>query len=98
MFQGSLATPARWGSVLLLATVTLTSYMLSMSTAAVAADLPPVVATVEGQAISADELTGALHGELTRLEIQRFQLLKDKLDAVISERIVSLEAAKRGVS
>jgi len=98
MFQGSSATPARWGSVLLLATVTLTSCLLSMLTAAVAADLPPVVATVNGQPISAEELTGALHGELTRLEVQRYQLMKDKLDAFISERILSLEAAKRGVS
>jgi protein-disulfide isomerase len=98
MVPRSSATLARWGSVLLLATVTLTGPKLSMPTAAVAADLPPVVATVQGQAISAEELTGALKGELTRLEIQRYQVLKDKLDALIAERILSLEAAKRGVS
>jgi len=69
-----------------------------MPTAAVAADIPPVVATVQGQTISAEELTGALKGELTRLEIQRYQVMKDKLDALIAERIVSLEATKRGVS
>jgi protein-disulfide isomerase len=98
MFQRLLATRAQWGSVLLLATITLTSCMISMPTAAVAADLPPVVATVQDQSISAEELTGALHGELMRLEIQRYQVLKDKLDELIAERILSLEAAQRGVS
>jgi len=98
MFQRSSATRARWGSVLLLATVMLTSRMLSRPTAAVAAEIPPVVATVQDQAISAEELTGALHGELMRLEIQRYQVLKEKLDELIAERILSLEAAQRGVA
>lgn len=98
MFQGVSALRARRGSVLLLAAITLTTCMLSTPTAAVAADLPPVVATVQGQAISAEELTSALQGELMRLEIQRYQVLKEKLDDLIAERIVSLEAAKRGVS
>jgi protein-disulfide isomerase len=33
-----------------------------------------------------------------RLEIQRYQVLKEKLDELIAERLLSLEAAKRGVS
>lgn len=98
MFQRVSAMRARWGSVLLLATITLTSRLLGTPTAAVAAELPAVVATVQGQAISAEELTSALHGELMRLEIQRYQVLKEKLDDLIAERIFSLEAAKRGMS
>lgn len=98
MFQRVSATRAWWGSVLLLALVTLTSRMLSMPTTAAAAELPSVVATVQGQAISAEELTSALKGELMRLEGQRYQVLKDKLDELINERLLSLEAAQRGVS
>src|SRR5215510_4210111 len=98
MCQRVLATPAQWGSVLLLATVTLVSCLISIPTLVIADEIPSVVATVQGQSISAEELTGALHGELMRLEIQRYQVLKDKLDDLIGERILSLEAAQRGVS
>jgi len=98
MLQRVSATRALRGSVLLLATITLTSSPLSAPTAALAAELPSIVATVQGQAISAEELTSALHGELMRLDIQRYQVLKEKLDALIAERLVSLEATRRGVS
>jgi len=98
MVQRVSATRARWGSLLLLAAVTLTSCLLAMPTAAVAAELPAVVATVQGQSISAEELTSALHGELLRLEMQRHQVLKEKLDELIAERILGLAAAQRGVS
>ena len=98
MFQRVSATRAQWGSVLFLATVTLTSCLISIPTVAVADEIPSVVATVQGQSISAEELTSALHGELMRLEIQRYQVLKEKLDELIAERILSLEAAQRGVA
>ena len=68
------------------------------ATRSAADDLPSVVATVQGQPISAEELTTVLHGELMRLEMQRYQVLKDKLDDLIADRILSLEAAQRGVS
>jgi protein-disulfide isomerase len=60
--------------------------------------VPEVVATVQGQPITAEELLGALKGELLRLEMQRYQLLKDKLDDVIAARLMALEAAQRGVT
>jgi len=97
MFQRVSATRAQWGSVLLLATVTLTSCLIFIPTKAAADEIPSVVATVQGQSISADELTSAVHGDLMRLEVQRYQILKDKLDELIAERILNLEAAKRGV-
>ena len=104
MFQCLSPTRARWGSVLRLVTVTLMSLITAMPIAAAAAeaaattDIPSVVATVEGQPISAEELTNALRSELMRLEIQRYQVLKEKLDDLIAERILSLEAAQRGVA
>jgi protein-disulfide isomerase len=63
-----------------------------------AAELPEVVATVQGQAISAEDLTSALRSELLRLEIERYQVMKRKLDELIADRLMQLEAAKRGVS
>jgi len=57
-----------------------------------------VVATVQGQPIASEDLTNALRGELLRLEIQRYQTLREKLDDLIANKIFSLEAAQRGVS
>jgi protein-disulfide isomerase len=98
MLQCVSTTRARWGSVLLLAAVTLSSLTIGMPAAATADEIPSVVATVQDQPISAEELTKALRGELMRLDIQRYQLLKDKLDDLIGDRILGLEAAQRGVS
>jgi protein-disulfide isomerase len=72
--------------------------MMSVPMLALAEELPPVVATVQGQPIATEDLTNALRGELMRLEIQRYQLMKDKLDELIADKIFSLEAAQRGVS
>ncbi|MGQ4809738.1 hypothetical protein NKDENANG_03165 [Candidatus Entotheonellaceae bacterium PAL068K] len=66
--------------------------------AATAAEIPAVVATVQDLAISAEDLTAALQGDLTRLEIERYQLLKRKLDEMIADRLIQLEASKRGKS
>ncbi|MGE3541936.1 MAG: thioredoxin domain-containing protein [Candidatus Tectimicrobiota bacterium] len=86
----------RW-SGLLLATVTVTSLLSALpGLAASSSELPEVVATVQGQPISAEELTNAVRGELLRLDQQRYQLLKDKLDDVVADKIFALEAAKRG--
>lgn len=102
MFQRVLATRVRRGSALCLVAATLTMATLtglwsSLPGATAVVDLPAVVATVQGQPIAAEELTAALQGELRRLEMQRYQVLKDKLDELIAERILSLEAAQRGV-
>jgi len=95
MFQRISETRARWGRVLMM--LTLTGLMTSMPTLAAADEMPSVVATVQGQPIAAEDLTNALRGELLRLEIQRYQTLKEKLDDLIADKLFSLEAAQRGV-
>lgn len=89
----------RW-SGLLLATLTLAGALIPSAgmTASTTTEVPEVVATVQGQPIAASDLTTAVKGELLRLETQRYQLLKDKLDDMVAEKILKLEAAKRGVS
>ena len=75
------------------------AWSVSFSPAAVtAAELPAVVATVQDVAISTEELTAALQGELMRLELERYKILKQKLDEMIADRLLQLEAAKRGVA
>ena len=72
--------------------------LMCIPTFVTAQELPSVVATVQGQPIAADDLTQALRGELLRLEMQRYQLFREKLDELIADKIFSLEAAQRGVS
>src|SRR5438132_14168837 len=96
MLQRVLETCAQWSSRL--AVVTLLGLMALIPTRLAAEELPSVVATVQGQPIAAEDLTHALRGELLRLEIQRYQTLREKLDDLIAHKIFSLEAAQRGVS
>lgn len=56
------------------------------------------LAEVEGQAISAEEVDKALGAQLQRLEEQIYNLRRQRLDALIADRLLSREAAKRGVS
>ena len=72
--------------------------LAGMVTGAAGADIPDVVATVEGKPIAATELTTALQGELLRLDMQRYQVMKDGLDNLIAERLMELEARKRQIA
>src|SRR4029450_8181414 len=96
MFQCRSATCAQWGRMLAIGT--LIGLMTLISIRLPAEELPPVVATVQGQPIASEDLTNALRGELLRLEIQRYQTLREKLDDLVANKIFSLEAAQRGVS
>src|SRR5688500_14620848 len=60
-----------------------------------ALDVPDVVATVQDQPIAAADLTAAVKGELLRLDMQRYKILKDGLDQLIAEQLTKLEAEKR---
>jgi len=95
MFQRVSKTRTPWCSML--AMMALLGVMC-IPTFAAAQELPSVVATVQGQPIAADDLTQALRGELLRLEMQRYQLFREKLDELIADKIFSLEATQRGVS
>src|ERR1041385_6182917 len=96
MFQRGLETCTQWSSVL--ATLVFTGLITLIPMRVAAEELPSVVATVQRQPIAAEDLTKALRGELLRLEIQRYQALREKLDDLIADKIFSLEAAQRGVS
>lgn len=96
MFQRVSETCAQWGSMLAIALLMGLVTLIPLRIAA--EELPAVVATVQGQPIAAEDLTKAVRGELLRLEIQRYQTLRDKLDDLIADKIFSLEAAQRGVS
>ena len=96
MFQRLSATCAQWSRMLAIGT--LIGLMTLTPMRVTAEDLPAVVATVQGQPIASEDLTNALRGELLRLEIQRYQTLREKLDDLIANKIFSLEAAQRGVS
>jgi protein-disulfide isomerase len=61
-------------------------------------NLPAVVATVQGQPITAEELLGGVRSDLMRLEMERYQVLKQKLDELIGTRLMQLEAKQRGIS
>jgi len=60
--------------------------------------MPEVVATIQDQPITAEELTEALRGELLKVDMQRYEILKNGLDALVGERLLELEAKKRGIS
>lgn len=63
-----------------------------------AAELPDTVATVQGQKISAEELTASLRGDLLQLEMQRYRTLKKGLDEMIAAKLIAIEAEKRQMS
>jgi protein-disulfide isomerase len=84
-------------STWLLAIAALVGVPLPSPTPAATAEMPATVATVQGQPISAEELTTAVQGDLLRLEMERYQVMKQKLDELIAVRLMHLEAAKRGI-
>jgi protein-disulfide isomerase len=55
------------------------------------------VATVDGQPITAAELDAALGTSLSKLEQELYDLKKERLDAMIAERLLQREAARRGI-
>jgi protein-disulfide isomerase len=57
-----------------------------------------VVAEVNGRAILASELEQRAAGRLTRLRQEEYELRRQALDEMISERVLAAEAQKRGVS
>ena len=58
-----------------------------------AADAP--LAVVDGVAIGSEEVEKSLAGQLSKLEEQIYNLKRQKLDALINEKLLEKEAAKR---
>jgi protein-disulfide isomerase len=56
------------------------------------------LATIDGQSITEDELLAQVEGALRPLRDQEYQIKKKALDSLITQRIVDMEAKKKGVS
>jgi len=58
----------------------------------------PPVATVDGQAITEDDLAPFVQGQLRPLRDQEYQIKKKALDNLISQKVLDAEAKKRGLT
>ena len=67
-------------------------------TPAPTADPRAVVAEVDGVPITAEELDRHAAGELQRLRDQEYELRKNALEELVTQRVIKKEAARRGVS
>src|SRR5438552_12466615 len=56
------------------------------------------LAEVDGVAITSEEVEKSLAGQLSKLEEQIYTLKRQKVEALINEKLLAKEAAKRGVS
>jgi protein-disulfide isomerase len=87
----------RWmiaaGVVLLLAA--------GLALAVVAAQTPvkiPAVAEINGVAVSAEEVDKAIGPQIAKLEEQIYQLRQQRIEALVREKLIAGEAAKRHIS
>src|SRR6266568_7979118 len=68
----------------------------SFPTAAHAAS--DVLAEVDGVAITSEEVEKSLASQLSKLEEQIYTLKRQRVEALINEKLLAKEAAKRGLS
>src|SRR6266568_691662 len=68
----------------------------SFPTAAHAAS--DALAEVDGVTITSEEVEKSLAGQLSKLEEQIYTLKRQRVEALINEKLLAKEAAKRGVS
>lgn len=59
---------------------------------------PGVVARIDDQVITMQELQNALAAQLAKLQEQKHQLMEAKLEELIAERLLTREAKRRGVT
>ena len=76
----------------------LLSPVLCLGQSAVSSKSVPPVATVDGHAITEEDLAPLVAGQLRPLHEQEYQIKKKALDTLITQRIVEIEAKKRGIS
>ena len=65
--------------------------------AAQAADKPQPLAEVNGEAISAEEVDKALRPQLSKLEEVIYNLKRQRVEALIRDRLLAQEAKRRGI-
>jgi hypothetical protein len=86
-----LQTPtALWAFMLLIA--------LGLLAAAHAPATSEPLAGVDGEAVAADEVEKAIAAQLSKLEEQSYTLKRQKLEALIADRLLAQEGAKRGIT
>src|SRR3989442_13514430 len=71
---------------------------LSLPDAARTAPTSEPLAEVNGETITAAELEQAVGARLRGLELQIYEMKRQKLEAMIGERLLAVEAAKQGLS
>lgn len=65
---------------------------------AFAADTPAAAAIVDGAVIPLDDVEKPLRGQIANLKEQIYQLQRQRLDGLISDRLVANEAARRNIT
>ena len=58
----------------------------------------PTLATVDGQAITDDDLAPYVAGQLRPLREQEYQIKKKALDTLIGQKVLEAEAKKKGLT
>jgi protein-disulfide isomerase len=82
-------------------TIFVTSLFIVATTGSVQAQAPAQgkpLAEVNGQPISQEEIDKAIAGQLGKLQEQIYNLRRQRLEAVIRDRLLAQEAAKRSIS
>src|SRR5574337_293002 len=95
--SGSVRRPVAIGAVFLLWVVLWGQSAFGGGPAAKPAQ-PGVAARVDDQVVTLDELEKALAPQLAKLQEQKFQLMESKLEELIGERLLALEAKRRGIT
>jgi hypothetical protein len=75
--------------------VSLTAHLLFLAMATAASD---PLAEVDGVAITSEEVEKTLAPQLSKLEEQIYNLKGQRVEALINEKLLAKEAAKRGIS
>ena len=86
-----------WYRMLFAGILTILSTTLHNRAANAAAAAEPL-AQVNGVAITAEEVEKSLAGQLSKLEEQIYTLKRQKIDALINDKLLADEAKKRGLS
>ena len=86
----------RWSRIFLLGAV----FTMVMSALPAQAEMPAqtLLAEINGEGITVEQLEKALGARLVQVEEQIYALKRDKLNSLIAERLLRQEADKRGIS